>query len=135
MSRRGRSPSKPARFICGACVTPCATAICRAMVTLQTRTNRPALDAAVALGCVITGQTTHDQYIARSVTHGLTQLTVQTGAPIGFGILTCQTLEQARSRSVEAGKSGRANKGAQAMMATIEAVRVIQSLQSNRGFR
>ena len=48
------------------------TAICRALALMKTETGEPAHDAIVALGCVITGQTTHDTYIAHSVIQGLT---------------------------------------------------------------
>jgi 6,7-dimethyl-8-ribityllumazine synthase len=97
-------------------------AICRAMAALQTRTGRPALDGAVAIGCIISGQTTHDQYLAQAVTHGLSTITAVTGFPIAFGVLTCQTIEQARARSILAGQPGsshRVNKGAEAMAAAI----------------
>src|SRR5580765_7173849 len=63
------------------------TGVCRAMAVLKTRTGGPALDALVALGCIITGDTPHDQYIAQSVVQGLTSITVQTGMPVAFGVL------------------------------------------------
>ena len=111
------------------------TAICHALVHLESDQDDPApppaLDALVALGCVITGQTAHDEYIAQSVTQGLTALIVQTGVPIAFGILTCQNIEQARARSIEAAALGGANKGAEAMMAAIQTVNSIRMLKSS----
>jgi 6,7-dimethyl-8-ribityllumazine synthase len=87
------------------------------------------LDAIVAIGCIITGETTHDQYLAHSLTQGLTAIIVQTGVPIAFGVLTCQSLEQARARSIDAGACGAVNKGAEAMAAAIETACLIRSLR------
>jgi 6,7-dimethyl-8-ribityllumazine synthase/transcription antitermination factor NusB len=81
------------------------------------------IDAVVALGCVVSGETTHDRYIASAVAHGLTMITVQTGVPVAFGVLTCQNMDQARARA--GGEKG--NKGAEAMAAAIEAARLIDA--------
>jgi 6,7-dimethyl-8-ribityllumazine synthase len=95
------------------------TAICRALAASGTvqSDNGGARDAVVALGCILTGETIHDAYIAQSVTHGLTEITVQTGVPIAFGVLTCQTLDQARARAGLVAGGG--NKGVEAMEAAI----------------
>jgi 6,7-dimethyl-8-ribityllumazine synthase len=74
------------------------------------------VDAVVALGCILSGETTHDRYIASAVAHGLTMVTVETGVPVAFGVLTCQSLAQARERA--GGEHG--NKGTEAMAAAIE---------------
>ena len=94
------------------------TAVCRAL------TDRGDLDAVVALGCVISGETPHDRYIASAVTTGLTMITVHTGCPIAFGVLTCDTLEQALARA--GGDHG--NKGADAMAAAIDTAHTIRAL-------
>ena len=109
------------------------TAICRAMAALVDRNGRPAFDALIALGCVIAGETNHDQFIAQSVVHGLTTITVQTGIPIAFGVLTCQTIEQARARSSSI--KIRMNKGAEAMTAAIQSAATIKMIQSSRAYR
>lgn len=88
--------------------------------------KRNDFDAVVALGCIIAGQTNHDQVIANAVAQGLTMITIQTGVPIAFGVLTCQSLEQAQARA--GGDKG--NKGAKAMNAAIETIRTIQSLNA-----
>lgn len=83
-------------------------------------------DGVVALGCIIRGETSHDRYIASAVAHGLTSLTVGTGVPVAFGVLTVDTAAQARARA--GGTKG--NKGREAMEAlldTLEAVRAIQT--------
>jgi 6,7-dimethyl-8-ribityllumazine synthase len=56
-------------------------------------------DALVALGVVIRGGTPHFEYVCQGVTAGLTQVSVTTGVPVGFGVLTCDTTEQALARA------------------------------------
>ncbi|WP_419581545.1 6,7-dimethyl-8-ribityllumazine synthase [Stieleria magnilauensis] len=78
----------------------------------------------VTLGCVIKGETTHDEHINRSVSDAVMQLGVQTRKPIGFGLLTCNTLEQALQRS--GGTVG--NKGNEAAEAVVELLRLGEKL-------
>ena len=59
----------------------------------------PAYDALVALGVVIRGGTPHFEYVCEAATVGITQVSVQTGVPIGFGVLTCDTEQQALDRA------------------------------------
>ncbi|MEM9587226.1 MAG: 6,7-dimethyl-8-ribityllumazine synthase [Planctomycetota bacterium] len=75
---------------------------------------------AVTLGAVIRGDTTHDEHINRAVSLGLMELGQQTGKPIGFGLLTCNNLQQAIDRS--GGKAG--NKGEESAAAVIELLRL-----------
>ncbi|WP_407562994.1 6,7-dimethyl-8-ribityllumazine synthase [Streptomyces sp. 184] len=56
-------------------------------------------DAVVALGVVIRGGTPHFDYVCQGVTEGLTRVGVETGVPVGFGVLTCDTEEQALARA------------------------------------
>lgn len=76
--------------------------------------------AVITLGCVIRGETTHDQHINRAVSDSLMQLSLQCVKPIGFGLLTCNTLEQALQRS--GGNVG--NKGHEAAEAALEMLRL-----------
>ncbi|MCA9137990.1 MAG: 6,7-dimethyl-8-ribityllumazine synthase [Planctomycetales bacterium] len=78
----------------------------------------------VTLGCVIKGETTHDEHINRAVSDALMKLGVETRKPIGFGLLTCNTLEQALQRS--GGTVG--NKGNEAAEAVIELLRLERKL-------
>jgi 6,7-dimethyl-8-ribityllumazine synthase len=57
------------------------------------------LDAVIALGVVLRGETPHFEYVSMAVTNGLTQIAVDTGKPIGFGVLTCDNHEQAKARA------------------------------------
>jgi 6,7-dimethyl-8-ribityllumazine synthase len=97
------------------------TAVCRALAA------RGDLDAVAAIGCIISGETAHDRYLASAVATGLTMITVQTGTPIAFGVLTCQTPEQARARS-----TGPRGKGAEAMRAAIAACRAVRLAAERR---
>lgn len=56
-------------------------------------------DALVALGVVIRGGTPHFEYVCQAATVGLTEVSVRTGIPVGFGVLTCDTQEQALDRA------------------------------------
>lgn len=74
-------------------------------------------DAVVALGVIIRGGTPHFEYVAAAVTDGLGRVALDAGVPIGFGVLTCDTVEQALDR---AGLSGSAeDKGAEAAEAAL----------------
>lgn len=81
--------------------------------------KRQKVHAVVALGCVLKGETKHDEYISHAVAYGLTQLMLDTGVPIGFGVITPNTLAQAKARS-----RGKANKGIEAALAVLRMARV-----------
>lgn len=90
--------------------------------------QRTDIDAVVALGCVLTGETNHDRYLCDAVAHGLTEITIRTGKAVAFGVLTCLTIEQARARA--GGSKG--NKGSDAMNAAIAATRSMQMIRAGR---
>lgn len=74
-------------------------------------------DAVVALGVVIRGGTPHFDYVCSAATDGLNRVAIDSGRPVGFGLLTCDTEEQARDR---AGLEGsREDKGHEAMTAAL----------------
>ncbi len=66
----------------------------------QTLFQRHKVHAAVALGCIVQGETKHDEYLAEAVFSALQQLVLQTARPIGLGILTVNSLQQAKARLV-----------------------------------
>jgi len=72
-------------------------------------------DAIVALGALVRGETPHFDYISSQVSLGISAVALETGVPVGFGVLTCDTADQARARS----GSGN-NKGWEAAIAAIE---------------
>ena len=59
----------------------------------------PSYDALVALGVVVRGGTPHFDYVCQAATLGLTEVSVRTGVPVGFGVLTCDTEQQALDRA------------------------------------
>jgi 6,7-dimethyl-8-ribityllumazine synthase len=80
-------------------------------------------DGIVALGCVLRGETPHFEYISAAVSNGLSQVALETGIPIGFGVLTVDTVEQAMERSGESG-----NKGFEAATTALEMVNVLRQI-------
>ena len=74
-------------------------------------------DAIVALGVVIRGGTPHFDYVCTAATVGLTSVAERTGVPVGFGVLTCDTEQQALDRAGLAGSSE--DKGAEATLAAL----------------
>jgi len=57
------------------------------------------VDAVLAIGCLIRGETDHYTYIASAVSRGIMQVGLETGVPVLFGVLTCTTMKQAKERS------------------------------------
>ncbi|MFR9796654.1 6,7-dimethyl-8-ribityllumazine synthase [Streptomyces sp. MS06] len=83
-------------------------------------------DAVVALGVVIRGGTPHFDYVCQGVTQGLTRVSVDTGVPVGFGVLTCDTEEQAVDRAGLPG-SGE-DKGHEAVTAAVATAAALRSV-------
>ena len=81
-------------------------------------------DAIVAIGCVIRGETAHFEYISHVASTGIAQVSLETGVPVTFGVLTVDTDEQAMARSVPGGD----NKGYHAAQAAVEMVRILKNL-------
>src|SRR5437773_3935702 len=86
-------------------------------------------DAIICLGAVIRGETAHADYVAGGAAKGLAQLAAETGVPMAFGVLTCNTLEQAIDR---AGAKG-GNKGFDAAMTAVEMADLLRQLRGKPG--
>ena len=85
---------------------------------------RGGCDAVVALGVVIRGGTPHFEYVCTAVTDGLSRVALDTGVPVGFGVLTCDTEEQALARAgLEGSVEDKGREAAQAALATVLALR------------
>jgi 6,7-dimethyl-8-ribityllumazine synthase len=82
------------------------------------------VDVLVALGCVVRGATPHFDYVAGQASAGCAAVTRDHGIPVGFGVLTTDTWEQAVERA--GGKLG--NKGAEAAVTAVEMARVLEAL-------
>ena len=78
----------------------------------------------VALGAVIRGATPHFDYVCSEATKGIAHISLETGVPIGFGLLTTENIEQA----VERAGSKAGNKGVDAAAAMLETIRVLEQL-------
>lgn len=82
-------------------------------------------DALIALGCVIRGATPHFDYVAGEVSRGVASVCLAEGIPLGFGVLTVDTVEQA----IERAGSKNGNKGADAALAAIQMASVMRQLE------
>lgn len=82
-------------------------------------------DAMVALGCVIRGQTQHHAVVGGEAARGLARVALDTGIPVGFGLLTTDTLEQAIERA--GCKLG--NKGADAALSAVEMANLLKQIE------
>jgi len=80
--------------------------------------------AVICLGAVIRGQTSHYDYVCQQITRGISQINYDTGVPTAFGVLTCETLEQAIDRAGT--KMG--NAGADAALTAMETANVLKQL-------
>lgn len=86
--------------------------------------SRKSVDAVIALGAVIRGSTPHFDYVASEVSKGIATVSLQSGVPVAFGVLTTDTIEQAIERAGT--KSG--NKGWEAAVSAIEMVALSEAL-------
>jgi len=95
----------------------------------RTVANLAHVDAIVTLGCLLRGETAHYEAIYNEVARGIGQSQQETGIPHSFGVLTCETLEQALNRAgIKAG-----NKGFDAAAAAIEMVSLRRELLEGGG--
>ena len=88
-------------------------------------------DAVVALGVVIRGGTPHFDYVCRAVTDGCTRVALDTGVPIGFGVLTCDSLDQALDRCGL--PTSREDKGREAAIAAVTTALALQEIRGHLG--
>ena len=93
-------------------------------VTVKKLAKSKKVDGVVALGAVIRGSTPHFDYVAGECSKGLSQIALDTGKPVGFGVLTVDSIEQAIERSGT--KAG--NKGAEAALTVVEMINVLKKL-------
>ncbi len=83
-------------------------------------------DAIVALGAVVKGETAHFDFVAGECASGVARAALDSGVPVGFGVLTCDSFEQAIDRA--GGKAG--NKGADAALAALEMANLLKRLDA-----
>lgn len=91
------------------------------------------VDGVACLGLILTGETTHDRWLAHGIAGGLADLAVQHTKPVAFGVLTCQSLEQATARAGGAhGNKGRETM--EAVLGTIASLREVAAAPLDRPF-
>lgn len=83
-------------------------------------------DGIIALGCVIRGGTPHFEYVCQGCTAGIQQVSLETGVPIAFGVLTTDTVAQAQARA--ATDDGGENKGRDAALCVLEMIHVLREV-------
>ncbi len=93
-------------------------------LAIQKMADSGRYDGVVGLGILIRGSTPHFDYIASEATKGMAQSSWQSGVPVGFGLLTVDTIEQAIERS--GSKAG--NKGVEAALSVVEMVNLLKQL-------
>jgi 6,7-dimethyl-8-ribityllumazine synthase len=86
-------------------------------------------DAVVALGVVVRGGTPHFEYVCAAATDGLTRVALDTGTPVGFGVLTCDNDEQALARAGLEGSTE--DKGYEATAAALHTALALRGLRMN----
>ena len=94
-------------------------------VAAQRLARRKEIKAVICLGAVIQGETTHDQYINHQVSASLGQLALEQDLPVLFGVLTCQTMEQALNRA--GGSMG--NKGVESAQAALKMIGLFKEMK------
>ncbi len=93
-------------------------------VTALSLAEKGGHDAVVCLGCVIRDETMHSDLVATQTAAGLMQIQLDTGVPIGFGVLTTDDRDQAQALS-----GPKKNKGAEAALAVIELANLLRTIQ------
>lgn len=83
-------------------------------------------DAVACLGAVVRGGTPHFEYVCDAVTYGLTRVSLDSGRPVGNGVLTCDTVEQAIERC--GGPGSKEDKGWEAVIAALDTALVLREL-------
>jgi len=83
-------------------------------------TKKNLYDAFITLGCIIRGETYHFEIISNQVSKKIMDLSIQINKPIGFGVLTCENIDQAITRS----DPSKGNKGAEAAKACVDLLKI-----------
>jgi 6,7-dimethyl-8-ribityllumazine synthase len=97
-------------------------------LAIAAKAMAPQCDAIVALGAVVRGDTPHFEYVCQGATEGLNRVSLDSGVPVAFGVLTTNNLQQAMDRA--GGVSG--NKGSEAAEAAIEMANLVRLLKEQR---
>jgi 6,7-dimethyl-8-ribityllumazine synthase len=91
---------------------------------------REDVDAVLCLGIILRGETDHDIYVAEGAVQGLMQATLETGKPLLLGILTCETIEQARARALPRSLGGEEDTGREVARSAMEMLAALDEARS-----
>jgi 6,7-dimethyl-8-ribityllumazine synthase len=91
--------------------------------------QNPSCDGVIALGLVIRGETSHYDYVCNAVERGCSQLQLEFGKPVAFGVLTTENKDQAKARC--GGRKG--NKGAEAAQVALDMLQVLGEISNLKG--
>jgi 6,7-dimethyl-8-ribityllumazine synthase len=90
--------------------------------------RRGNVDAILCLGLILKGETEHDRWVAHGAVEGIMSASLETDVPMHLGVLTCATLEQARSRALPVELGGREDKGREVARAAIETLLALDDI-------
>lgn len=93
----------------------------------RTLARRADVEAVLCIGLVLKGETEHDRWVAQGAVQGLMQASLETGKPLLFGLLTCDTLQQARARALPRELGGREDKGRELARAALETLAALDA--------
>lgn len=103
-------------------------------VLAQACAERPDVDAVLCFGLVLRGETDHDRYISTAVAEALQRVALAVRKPVLFGLLTCNTLDQARARARRAEEGG-LDKGREVALAAVETLRTLAAIRATEVVR
>jgi 6,7-dimethyl-8-ribityllumazine synthase len=91
-------------------------------------------DAVVCLGAVIRGETDHYEYVCSAATDGITRVSLETGVPVGFGVLTVDSMEQALDRVAGGSKRDSGRHAVEAVLASLDVKDELSGRRGKAGF-
>jgi 6,7-dimethyl-8-ribityllumazine synthase len=89
--------------------------------------RRDDVDGVICIGLVLKGETTHDLHVAQGATRGIQQVMLETDKPVLFGVLTCDSLEQARARALPPDRGGVHDKGRELAVGVLETLAALDA--------
>ena len=92
--------------------------------------RRSDIDAVLCFALVLKGQTSHDHWVAHAACEGILRAGLETDKPILFGVLTCQSIEQARTRALSVAAGGREDKGREVARAAIDVLHSLSEIDA-----
>ena len=89
--------------------------------------RRDNIDAVICLGLVLKGETTHDVHVSQGATDGIRSVMLETDKPVLLGVLTCNTIEQARARALSPEEGGEQDKGRELAIAVLQVLTALDT--------